>query len=65
MAVFVFSTTSTGASLDFHDGSHRQQHGGTSVLTRQLCKSGEPCLWASNPRLTYHAFGFDVTGGFV
>ena len=26
---------------------------------RQLCRAGEPCLNAANPRISYHAAGFD------
>ena len=31
------------------------------MLSSQLCRTGEPCLNAANPRLAYSAIGFDVT----
>jgi hypothetical protein len=64
---FVFSTHSPGASINFlaaapTDGSTEE----IAVLTSQLCRSGEPCLSsASNPRITYHAFGFDLLSDSV
>jgi subtilisin family serine protease len=66
MAAFVFSTRSTGSTVNFFataptDSSTAE----LPVLASQLCRSGEPCLSAGNPRLTYHAFGFDVTSNFV
>ena len=33
------------------------------VLSSQLCRPGEPCLSAVNPRITYHAQSFDVVNG--
>ena len=35
------------------------------VLTGKLCRTGEPCLCAANPRITYHAVAFDVDNGGV
>jgi minor extracellular serine protease Vpr len=31
------------------------------VLSTQLCRTGEPCLNAGNPRFTYNAIGFDLS----
>ena len=31
------------------------------MFSSQLCRTGEPCLSAANPRLAYSAVGFDVT----
>jgi len=64
MAAFVFSTHSAGASVNFFataptDSSTAE----LPVLASQLCRSGEACLSAANPRLTYHINSFDVTGG--
>jgi subtilisin family serine protease len=64
MAAFVFSTHSAGASVAFFataptDSSTAE----LPVLSSQLCRSGEPCLRASNPRLTYHINSFDLSGG--
>jgi len=66
MATFVFSTRSSGAAVDFFatapsDGSTAE----LVVRSGRLCRSGEPCLSAANPRLTYQAFGFDLTSNFV
>ena len=62
MGSFVFSTRSPGASLVFlatapHDSSTIL----IFVRSAQLCRTGEPCLNAANPRLGYSAIGFDVT----
>jgi minor extracellular serine protease Vpr len=62
MGSFVFSTRSPGASIVFDataptDGSIAE----LPVLASQLCRTGEPCLSAAHPRLTYHAVSFDLT----
>ena len=31
------------------------------ILSSQLCRAGEPCLSAANPRFRYHAIGFDLS----
>ena len=61
---FVFSTRSAGASIFFDataptDGSTAE----LPVLASQLCRTGEPCLSAASPRITYHAVGFDLING--
>jgi minor extracellular serine protease Vpr len=33
------------------------------VLSTQFCASGSPCLSVANPRMTYHAIGFDILHG--
>jgi len=58
---FVFSTRSPGASAFFFADAHTDSS--TSllpILTSQLCRAGEPCLNAGNPRFTYEAVGFDL-----
>src|SRR5438552_7688955 len=65
MATFVFSTRSSGAAVVFFatapsDGSTAE----LVVRSGRLCRSGEPCLSAANPRLTYQAFGFDLLSNF-
>ena len=64
MGSFVFSTRSAGASIFFDataptDGSTAE----LPVLASQLCRTGEPCLSAANPRITYHAVSFDLIEG--
>jgi subtilisin family serine protease len=61
---FVFSTRSAGASEMFlaqapTDGSTEL----IPILSSQLCRTGEPCLSASNPRFSYHAVSFDLVYG--
>jgi len=66
LAAFVFSTRSAGASLVFLATAPTDSSTALlPIFNSQLCRTGEPCLSAVNPRLTYHAFGFDVTGPFV
>ena len=64
MGSFVFSTRSAGASIQFlatapTDGSTAL----LPVLASQLCRTGEPCLSAAKPRITYHAVSFDLVLG--
>jgi len=65
LGTFVFSTRSAGASQSpFATGA--PSDGSTallSVLSSQLCRTGEPCLSAGNPRITYHAVAFDLING--
>jgi hypothetical protein len=66
MATFVFSTRSAGAVVDFFATAPTDSSTAELVVrSGRLCRSGEPCLSAANPRLTYHAFGFDLTSSFV
>jgi minor extracellular serine protease Vpr len=62
---FVFSTRSSGAAIDFDATAPTDSSAVLlPVLGSRLCRSREPCLSpASNPRITYHAFGFNQTGG--
>jgi minor extracellular serine protease Vpr len=61
---FVFSTRSGGASINFLAQAPTDSSSAVIfVLTSQLCRSGEPCLNAANPRMTYHAIGFDIANG--
>ena len=62
MGSFVFSARSGGASIAFlatapHDSSTIL----IAVRSAQLCRAGEPCLNAANPRFRYSAVGFDLT----
>ena len=66
MGSFVFSTRSAGASINFlatapTDGSTAE----IAALSSQLCRTREPCLSSSNPRITYHAVSFDLLNGGV
>jgi len=67
MAAFVFSIRSPGASVVFLAAAPTD--GSTALLpvrTSQFCRAGEPCMsQATNPRFTYHAFGFDLTSDFA
>jgi subtilisin family serine protease len=64
MGTFVFSTRSAGASINFLATAPTDRSiAELAVLTSQLCRTGEPCLNAANPRITYHATGFDVING--
>jgi minor extracellular serine protease Vpr len=66
LAAFVFSIRSTGASLVFLATAPTDSSTALlPIFNSQLCRTGEPCLSGANPRLTYHAFGFDVTSNFV
>jgi minor extracellular serine protease Vpr len=66
MAAFVFSTRSAGASVNFFATAPTDSSTALlPVLSSQLCRTGQPCLAAANPRLTYHAFGFDIISDFV
>jgi minor extracellular serine protease Vpr len=65
MGAFVFSTRSkTVVAIDFlatapTDSSTVE----LPVLSSRLCRTGEPCLSAANPRITYHIAAFDLTNG--
>lgn len=61
---FVFSTRSAGASLNFLATAPTDSSTALlPVLSSQLCRTGEPCLSASNPRITYRAVGYDLVNG--
>ena len=65
MGAFVFSTRSAGATLLFlasdpTDSSTVE----IPILSRQLCRAGEPCLTA-NKNFTYSATSFDLVDGGV
>ena len=65
MGAFVFSTRSAGATLLFlasdpTDSSTVE----IGILSRQLCRAGEPCLTA-NKNFTYSATSFDLVDGGV
>lgn len=61
---FVFSTRSAGASINFFAQAPTDSSSTVIfVLSSQLCRSGEPCLNAAHPRITYQAVGFDLNSG--
>jgi subtilisin family serine protease len=61
---FVFSTRSGGASINFLAAAPTDSSTVLlPVLSSQLCRTGEPCLNASNPRLTYNLVSFDIVNG--
>ena len=66
MGAFVFSTRSDGASINFLATAPTDSSTALlPVLTSQLCRAKEPCLSASNPRITYRAVSFDIVNGGV
>jgi hypothetical protein len=65
VGAFVFSTRSPGASIVFLASD--PTNASTlliPILSRQLCRAGEPCL-ASNKNITYEAASFDLVNGGV
>ncbi|HXG77643.1 MAG TPA: S8 family serine peptidase [Gaiellaceae bacterium] len=61
MAAFVFSTRSPGASaLFFATAPTDSSTALLPILNSQLCRSGEPCLSTSSPRLRYSIDSFDL-----
>jgi hypothetical protein len=66
MGAFVFSTRSAGASQAFFAAAPTDSTVALlPILSSQLCRTGEPCLSSSNPRLTYSAVAFDLDAGGV
>jgi minor extracellular serine protease Vpr len=66
MAAFVFSTRSAGASVNFFATAPTDSSTALlPVLSTQLCRTGEPCLNAANPRFAYHINSFDLVGQTV
>jgi minor extracellular serine protease Vpr len=66
MGSFVFSTRSGGASIEFlADAPTDSSTALLPVLASQLCRAGEPCLNAANPRITYGATSFDLQNGGI
>ena len=65
VGAFVFSTRSPGASIVFLASD--PTNASTliiPILSRQLCRAGEPCL-AANKNITYEAASFDLLDGGV
>ena len=56
-----YVTGVTGDKAAPTDGSTAE----IAALSSQLCRTGEPCLSSSNPRITYHAVSFDLLNGGV
>lgn len=66
MAAFVFSTRSAGAAVDFFAIARTDSSTALlPVLSNRLCRTGEPCLSAVNPRFSYHINSFDLKVGSV
>ncbi|MHB1242951.1 MAG: S8 family serine peptidase, partial [Gaiellaceae bacterium] len=66
MLSWVFSTRSAGASANFFAQAPTDSSSlGIFILSSQLCRAGEPCLNAANPRFTYTAASFDLQNGGV
>jgi subtilisin family serine protease len=64
MGSFVFSTRSAAASILFLASAPTDSSTAElPVLSSQLCRTNEPCLSSTNPRLTYHAVSFDIVNG--
>ena len=65
MGAFVFSTRSPGASIAFLASDPTNASTVLiPILSRQLCRAGEPCLEA-NKNITYEAVSFDLINGGV
>jgi subtilisin family serine protease len=65
VGAFVFSTRSAGASLLFLASDPTNSSTLLlPILSRQLCRAGEPCL-APNKNITYEAASFDLVNGGV
>lgn len=66
MGAFVFSLRSGGASIVFLATARTDSSTALlPVFNRQLCRAGEPCLSAANPRFSYHINSFDLADGTV
>jgi subtilisin family serine protease len=66
MGTFVFSMLSDGADYVYNAGAPTD--GSVALLaldSPQLCRAGEPCLSAANPRFTYHVESYDLINGGV
>jgi minor extracellular serine protease Vpr len=65
MGAFVFSTRSPGASIVFLASDPTNASTVIiPILSRQLCRTGEPCL-AAGKNITYEAASFDLVDGHV
>src|SRR5581483_6524752 len=65
---FVFSTRSPGASFLPPAFTFAPTDSSTltlPILADMLCRPGEPCLSASNPRFSYHVTGIDIGSGSI
>jgi len=66
MAAFVFSTRSPGAAVDFFAVAPTDSSTALlPVLSSRLCRTGEPCLSAANPRISYRIDSFDLVNETV
>jgi minor extracellular serine protease Vpr len=67
MGVFVFSLHSDAATMSRFAAAAPTDSSTAllPVLSTQLCLPNEPCLSASNPRITYHAVSFDLINSGV
>jgi hypothetical protein len=65
MGAFVFSTRSAGASIFFFASDPTNSSTVLlPILSRQLCRAGEPCL-SSSKDISYSAASFDLVDGGV
>ena len=63
---FVFSIRSGRGFIDFMASAPTDSSTALlPVLSSRLCLSGEPCLSAANPRITYHVVAYDLVNGGV
>ncbi len=66
VGAFVFSTRSAGASIVFLATARTDSSTALlPIFNSQLCRTGEPCLSAANPRLSYHINSFDLKANTV
>ncbi|MBA2642322.1 MAG: S8 family serine peptidase [Actinobacteria bacterium] len=66
MAAFVFSTRSAGATVNFFATAPTDSSTALlPILSSQLCRTGEPCLTAANPRFSYQIDSFDLLADSV
>ena len=66
MGAFVFSTHPGDNTFSINFLANAPTDSSTAllpVLTSQLCRAGQPCLNADNPRISYRAVGFDLNNG--
>jgi hypothetical protein len=64
LGTFVFSTRSAGASsIGLAQAPTDGSIALLPVFAAQLCRTGEPCLSAANPRITYNITSFDLAFG--
>jgi hypothetical protein len=64
MVSWVFSTKSDGATANFFATAPTDSATiRLPILASQLCRDGEPCLNAANPRFSYEVVSYDLLNG--